>query len=75
MYRREDFLRHYQHRSDVETTFHIIKSKFGSRIRSKIPVAVVNEMLCKVLCHNLCVLVQSFYELGIEARFWQSKSA
>jgi hypothetical protein len=36
---------------------------------------MVNEMLCKVLCHNLCVLVQSLYELGIEAKFWQSKSA
>jgi hypothetical protein len=52
-----------------------IKSKFGSRIRSKTATAMVNEMLCKVLRHNLCVLVQSLYELGIEAKFSQSKSA
>ena len=32
---------------------------------------MVNELLCKVLCHNLCCLVQSVYELGIEATFWQ----
>lgn len=29
-------------------------------------VAQVNEVLRKVLCHNLCVLIQSMYELGIE---------
>jgi hypothetical protein len=48
-----------------------VKAKFGSRIRSKTQVAMVNELLCKILCHNLCVLVQSIYELGIEAKFWQ----
>jgi hypothetical protein len=26
--------------------------------------------LCKVLCHNLCCLIQSTYELGVEATFW-----
>lgn len=70
LYRKDDFLRHYHRRSNVETTFHMIKSKFGSRIRSKSATAMVNEVLCKVLCHNLCVLVQSAYELGIEAKFW-----
>lgn len=69
-YRKEDFLRHYHRRSNVETTFHMIKAKFGSRIRSKSVTAMVNEVLCKVLCHNLCVLVQSIYELGIETAFW-----
>lgn len=72
MYRREEFLAHYHKRSNVETTFHMIKSKFGTRIRSKSPVAQVNELLCKILCHNLCCLVQSFYELGVEAEFWKA---
>lgn len=75
MYRKDEFLRHYHRRSNVEATFHMIKSKFGSRIRSKTSIAQVNEVLCKVLCHNLCVLVQSAYELGIEATFWQGQSA
>jgi len=74
-YRRDEFLGHYHRRSNVETTFHMIKAKFGSRIRSKTEIAQVNEVLCKILCHNLCVPVQSIYELGIEAKFWQSKIA
>jgi hypothetical protein len=52
----------------------MIKAKFGSRIRSKTAIAAQNEVLCKVLCHNLCVIVQSVYELGIEAKFWHSES-
>ena len=31
---------------------------------------MANEALCKVLCHNLCCLIQATYELGVEARFW-----
>jgi hypothetical protein len=29
----------------------------------------INEALCKVLCHNLCVVIQSVHELGIETNF------
>ena len=53
----------------------MIKAKFGAFVRSKTPVAQRNEVLCKVLAHNLCVLVQAFFELGIEPRFWQSGTA
>jgi transposase len=66
---REEFLTHYHKRSNVETTFHMIKSKFGQRLRSKTLTAQVNEALCKVLCHNLCVVIQSMYELEIETSF------
>ena len=38
-------------------------------MKSKSATAQVNEVLCKVLCHNLVVLIQSFYELGIESTF------
>jgi hypothetical protein len=55
--------------SNVETTFHMIKSKFGQRLRSRTLTAQINEALCKVLCHNLCVVIQSVHELGIEATF------
>jgi transposase len=65
-----EFKQHYHKRSNVETVFSMIKSKFGERLRSKTEVAQTNEVLCKILCHNLCVVVQSIYELGIESNFW-----
>ena len=63
---RAEFLAHYHKRSNVETTFSMIKAKFGPAVRSKTPVAQVNEALAKVLCHNIVVLIHSIYELGIE---------
>jgi len=66
---RAEFLEHYHKRSNVETTFHMIKSKFGQRLRSRTLTAQINEALCKVLCHNLCVVIQSVHELGIETNF------
>lgn len=67
---KEDFYRQYHKRSNVESTFNMVKGKFGGFVRSKTPTAQTNEVLCKVLAHNLCVLIQSQYELGIEATFW-----
>lgn len=68
----EEFYAQYHKRSNVETTFSMIKAKFGGYVRSKTPTAQANEVLCKVLAHNLCCLVQSFFELGVEPAFWQS---
>ena len=69
-FNREAFLEHYHKRSNVETVFSMIKAKFGGSVRAKTPVAQVNEVLCKILCHNICVLVQSTYELELEPVFW-----
>jgi hypothetical protein len=44
-------------------------------VRSKTHTAMINEALCKILCHNLCCLVQSTYELGVTATFWQKETA
>jgi transposase len=66
---REDFLTHYLKRSNVESTMWMIKSKFDEHIRNKTDEGIVNELLCKVLCHNICVVIQSMYELGIEPTF------
>lgn len=69
-FKREEFLTHYHKRSNVETVFSMIKARFGERLRSKGETAQVNEALCKVLCHNLCVVIQSMYELEITPEFW-----
>jgi transposase len=60
----------YHKRSNVETTFHMIKSKFGDAVRSKLERAQINEVLCKVLCHNICCLIQSMFELNLKPKFW-----
>ncbi len=67
---RDEFLRHYHRRSNIETTFSMVKAKFGDAVRSKTDVAMKNEVLCKFLAHNLCCVIQSQCELGIEAKFW-----
>jgi transposase len=68
-FRKQEFLQHYHKRSNVESTFSMMKRKFGDSIRSKTDVAMVNEVLCKVLCHNLVVLIHEMYELGIDPVF------
>ena len=47
----------------------MMKAKFGDALRSKRDSALVNELLCKVLRHNICVLIQSMYELGFPIDF------
>jgi transposase len=69
-FNQEAFMQHYHKRSNVETAFSMIKAKFGGSVRAKTPIAQVNEVLCKILCHNICVLIQSIYELGLEPTFW-----
>jgi hypothetical protein len=69
-FRREEFLTHYHKRSSVESAFSMMKRKFGDGLRSKTDVAMTNETLCKVLCHNLVVLIHEMCELGIEPVFW-----
>jgi transposase len=68
---REKFLEHYHKRSNVESTFSMLKAKFGGSLRSKTRQAQINEALCKVLAHNLCVLIQSMNELGVKPEFWK----
>ena len=69
MYKNDEFMQHYNKRSNVETCFHMIKSKFGDSVRSKKQASQVNELLIKVLCHNICVVIQEVCELGIKAEF------
>lgn len=73
-YQRETFMEHYHKRSNVESVFSAVKRKFGDALRSRNDVAMVNEALAKFLCHNLCVVIQSQCELGIDAEFWPEEN-
>jgi hypothetical protein len=53
----------------LETTFHMIKSKPGDAPGSRTRTAQINEALCKVLCHNICRLIQSMFGLNLEPKF------
>jgi len=69
---REGFLQRYHQRSNVESTFSMVKAKFGDGVRSKTDVAMKNEVLAKLVCHNVCCLISAMYELGIDPAFWQT---
>jgi transposase len=69
LYKHDVFLESYHKRSNVESTFSAIKRKFGESLRSKSDVAMVNEALCKILCHNIVVLIHEMFELGIDPVF------
>ncbi len=65
----EDFMNHYHLRSNAETVFSMIKRKQGANLRTKNDIAQVNEIMCKCLVHNICVLIQEMFELGITIDF------
>ena len=60
----------YHLRSNIESTFSAIKRKFGNAVMSRSEAGMVNEVLCKILCHNLTCLIQEQETLGIVPVFW-----
>jgi transposase len=72
-FRRDEFLQHYHSRSNVESLFSAVKRKFGDWVRCRNEAGMVNEVLCKFLCNNLCCVILSQIELGIDAEFWKGK--
>jgi len=69
LYKNEEFLKHYHKRSNGETVFHMLKTKFKDNLRSKSKFAQINELLCKILCHNITVVIQEMAELGVRGKF------
>jgi len=63
-YQRDTFFSRYNLRPNVETTFTMIKASFGDWLRSNSEIGQFNEVLCKVVAHNLCVLIACIYEIG-----------
>ena len=71
---RDEFMEHYHKRSNIEATNAAIKRKFGETLKSKNPVAQVNELLAKIIAYNLTVVIHEMYENGIHPEFLQLKS-
>lgn len=65
----EEFMKHYHARSNIETTFSMLKRIYGNFLRMRNETGQINEILMKCLCHNLTVLVQESFELGIKIDF------
>jgi hypothetical protein len=72
-FNQEEYMAHYHKRSNVESTFSAVKRKFGDSVMSKNDTAMVNEVLCKLLCHNLTCLIQEQETLGIVPVFWKDE--
>ena len=70
---RDEFMEHYHKRSNIEATNAAIKRKFGETLRSKNPVAKVNELLAKIIAYNLTVVIHEMYENGIQPEFLHFK--
>ena len=64
-----EFLSHYHQRSNIESMFSAMKRKFGDAVCSKTDGAYRNEVLAKVLRHNLVVVIYEMHELGIDPGF------
>jgi Transposase DDE domain len=69
MFKQDEFLAAYAKRARVESTFSAVKRKFGQSVKSKTFTAQANEILCKILAHNLTCLVLAMRALGIEPSF------
>ncbi len=69
---RESFLRHYHKRSNVETTFMMIKQRLGEYLKSKTFASQRNELMIKFICHNICCLIAEIFENDIHVNFKQT---
>jgi transposase len=75
MFKQDEFLAAYAKRARVESTFSAVKRKFGQSVKSKTFTAQANEILCKILAHNLTCLVLAMRALGIEPSFLATAKA
>jgi len=70
---RDEFLKHYHKRSNIESTNAAIRRKFGETLKSKNRIAQENELLAKIIAYNLTVVIHEMYENGIEPEFLYGK--
>ncbi|MBI4053003.1 MAG: transposase [Candidatus Diapherotrites archaeon] len=67
--RPQEFYECYHKRSNVESTFNMIKQKFSGFLMTRTYTANTNEILAKVVAHNICCLISAYFELRLERAF------
>ena len=65
----DNWVQHYHQRSNSESAISMVKRVFGDDLNSRNVVAQDNELLCKVIAHNLRVINQAMYERGLDPQF------
>lgn len=65
----DEFREHYHKRSNVETTFHMLKTKFGDSVNATNEQAQFTETLLKIHCHNVVVVIHEMKESEIDTGF------
>lgn len=70
----EEFYKRYHKRSNIESCFSMIKRKFGNNVKCKKEVSQDNEILAKILVHNLCVLIQEIFLSKLDINFLECRS-
>jgi transposase len=69
-----DFCKEYHRRSNIESAWSMIKRKFGDFCRCKNPQSQDSEILCKILCHNIVVLIFEIFNRGLKIDFEECQS-
>ena len=70
----EEYLNRYHKRSNIESSFSMIKRRFGNNVKCKKETSQDNEIYAKVLAHNVCVLIQEIFLNKITINFNNCKN-
>lgn len=66
---KDEYLKRYHKRSNVETTVSMVKRKLGDSVKAKNDLAQKNEVYAKFVAHNLMVLIAEMYATGLNPVF------
>jgi len=67
-----EFRKHYHTRSNVESSFAMLKRNYLPYVRAKSDIGQENEGLCKVICHNIAVLIMSVFEYNLNTKYLET---
>jgi transposase len=70
---RDELIEHYHKRSNIRETFAAINRRFKETLKSKNSTAQANEILAKIIAHNLTVSIHEMYENGLHPEFLHGK--